>query len=106
MPRKVIYENYRVEVEMDLFWVVGKEGTVGRHRNAQGRLSDLATQIRRHCDDVRVASPQWDEKPVCEFCGRPWTERKDDPHNGGCCDQDAANMPGEEPVTQTERTEL
>lgn len=28
----------------------------------------------------------------CSFCGRVWTESKDSPHNGGCCDRDVENM--------------
>ncbi len=90
MGRKVQYENYRVEVEPEQPYM----GTVD-HRRMLEECETLRKEIRRHVDGIRSASVNYDDASVCEFCGRPWTEGQSNRHNGGCCDEDTANMPEE-----------
>lgn len=87
MGRKLIYENYRVEADP-------RDPPPESHEGQMRQLEVLAASIRRHCD-VRTAVARVDRIGVCEFCGRYWTEDANDPHNGGCCKKDAANMPKE-----------
>ena len=53
-------------------------------------LSQIRDQIIRHVDGVSRNSVNLmvDVESVCEHCGSAWTEGKDSPHNGGCCEKD------------------
>ena len=62
-----------------------------------GLLSGTKTIVMEEEQDISSLLAGVSE--VCEFCGREWTEGKDSSHNGGCCDQDAANMPEESETT-------
>jgi hypothetical protein len=93
MSRKVVYEDYRVEVR-PLEFIPAAWSHLDEHKQQLQQLHGLLNQICRHIDGV-VCRATSTAKAVCSFCGRPWTEGQDDPHNGGCCDQDAANMPEE-----------
>lgn len=50
----------------------------------------LRSEIKRHVDDLGEISIEFIVESICEFCGAKWTEAKDSPHNGGCCEQDLA----------------
>ena len=50
----------------------------------------IVDQIKRHVDDVGSVTTESEKEVVCEFCGSPWTEDADSPHNGGCCEEDCA----------------
>ena len=102
MARKVVCSNYRVEVVPrslgDLGWVsiYGQRRTEREEREA---CEEIAQEIRRHVDGLptrgsRGVSVIWDADPVCEFCGRAWTEASET-YNGGCCDADEARNPAE-----------
>ena len=60
-----------------------------RTPEAEERLcEDIASQIRRHVDDIQRPWVNHDIEKTCEHCGREWTEGDDSPHNGGCCHLD------------------
>lgn len=50
----------------------------------------MVDQIKRHVDDVGSVSvvEEQEDEWVCSFCGYPWSEADDSPHNGGCCAKD------------------
>lgn len=56
------------------------------------RSAAIVEQVRRHVDDVGLVTIVEDAEDVCSHCGRPWTEPKESPHNGGCCAKDEAAM--------------
>lgn len=61
-------------------------------REYESRCNDIASQIKRHVDDVAGAYVEWDTWHVCEHCGGRWTEESST-YNGGCCDEDEKNNP-------------
>jgi hypothetical protein len=84
MGHKIVCSNYRVEVEPEEPYLPGKD----LHAAMVRQCEDLRADIRRHCDGIKSAITNYDRDLVCEHCGVPWTEGKDSPHNGGCCDTD------------------
>lgn len=83
MSKKRIRENFRVEITpRDLY--------IGARTEQQSvdACEQIASQVKRHIDDIGGVYAQWDSKEVCEFCGGRWTEDGD--YNGGCCDRDVA----------------
>ncbi len=96
MSKKVIRENYRVEVSpIDLgdFGVFRIRGGAERtEEQAKSACEDIAQQIRRHVEGLgthgnKGVNVLCDALPVCEHCGAKWTEG-DDTYNGGCCKKD------------------
>ena len=100
MPRATRKTNIRVEVEPRQngdFGFAIMRSLPETEEQMIGRCEAIAEQIRRHVDDLpsrgaRGVSVIWDTEAYCEYCGSPWTEGRDSPHNGGCCDEDVALM--------------
>lgn len=61
-------------------------------REYQERCEEIASQIRRHVDNVSSAYVEYDQQPICEHCGSAWTETSEI-YNGGCCDKDEESNP-------------
>ena len=92
MGHKTERHNFRVEVYPDsprfsLNDVSEKEWEI-----VCGHIEE---QVKRHVDGLprhTKTATVWDTERTCEHCGYGWTEGKDSPHNGGCCDEDAKVM--------------
>lgn len=76
--KKVVYSNYRVEVEPTVPWPPSKEEKI--HKSMIQALDDLEKEIRRHCDFFNI-SGLYDTDEVCSFCGSPWDDEI------LCCDE-------------------
>ena len=103
MSKKIIRENYRVEVYPDFgFCFRRQEETHLQHvlrlAEMQKRYCEtIEKEIKRHVDDLQAVVIVSDATPVCEHCGSPWTESSPD-YNGGCCQAD------QDPEDERERT--
>ncbi len=85
MGKKVERDCPHVVVYPDSRWSTPEE----RH------AEDIKDQIKRHVDGLGYVAVEFDIEETCEFCGGIW-DQPTDVHNGGCCDEDAENMPDEE----------
>ena len=78
--------------------VIIMSGVPQTEAEAESAAQELLDDILKHVDRSLVPScgakgrVVWDSDYVCEHCGGCWTEAKDSPHNGGCCDEDCALM--------------
>ncbi len=91
-----IKDNFRVVVEprrlgdfgsvsvSDSFFGQNKERIAADYLD---RCEEIAAEIKRHVDNVRYVSVEFDQGHVCEHCGDRWTEESDS-YNGGCCSKD------------------
>lgn len=99
-------ENFRVVVEprsmgdfgsirmSEGFFYYGEGAQARKEKDYQERCEEIAAEIKRHVDNVRYVSVEYDQETVCEYCGSRWTE-KSSTYNGGCCDEDEAHNPEE-----------
>lgn len=94
MPKKIICDNYRVEVLPDKPWLFGCKTDEETHKAWINVCKRLEEEIKRHVDHGGT-SIEYDDTPVCEYCGYAWTEKSDE-FNGGCCDKDLEHEPKEE----------
>lgn len=67
-------------------------------RDMHERCDEIASQVKRHIDNVNYVQVEFDQEYVCEHCGAEWTEGKS-PYNGGCCDKDC----GDEDAREAEK---
>ena len=104
MPKKTIETEWRVIIEprsLGNFGIASMSDAVvcpdeaERLREYQQKCENIATEVKRHVDDVGSVFVDAITEDVCEFCGGPWTE-DDSTFNGGCCDKDMENEPVEE----------
>jgi len=56
------------------------------------RCEQILDDVKRHAGDVGLAYVEAETEPVCEYCGRQWTESCT-AFNGGCCDEDMEHEP-------------
>lgn len=116
MKAKGRKENFRVVVEprglgdfgsvrVSPSFIYGHgENSQKRHdADLEARCEEMATEIRRHVDNVRHASVEFDQEDVCEHCGATWTEG-DATYNGGCCDRDEESVPDDLAALSTIRS--
>lgn len=71
--KKVIRDNYRVEVTPDP-WRNGLS-----HDQMKGLLADLEKAVRRHVDGFAEVVQRWDTREECSHCDSGWealTERE------------------------------
>lgn len=86
MSRKVIQENFRVEITPKCPRFLREyECTVQEWLDACKEIRD---QVLRHIDGLGTVTVTSDYKPVCSHCGAVWTEGEPSEHNGGCCSVD------------------
>lgn len=64
--KKVIRDNYRVEITPDP-WRNGLN-----HDQMRGLLADLEKAVRRHVDGVGDVVQRWDTREECSHCGYAW----------------------------------
>lgn len=64
--KKVIRDNYRVEITPDP-WRAGLS-----HDQMRGLLADLEKAVKRHIDGVADMAQRWDIREECSHCGRGW----------------------------------
>lgn len=86
MARKEDITGYHVRVDHPRHWPYTMD-------QLKAHCEEIAANIRRHDDDVHVEVVA-DTESVCGYCGAPWTELDNSPDNGGCCERDMKNMPG------------
>lgn len=89
IKREAVGAEIRIQVPNSY----NKRGASEWARAAKTILAD----IQRRADDTEDADWEVTYEKTCEFCGWEWGEDDDSPHNGGCCDEDAKNMPPEPP---------
>lgn len=70
----------------------GPEAQARIEREYEGRCKEIASEIKRHVDNVGYAGVEFDQEKVCEHCGSIWTEASQ-VYNGGCCSKDEENNP-------------
>lgn len=70
----------------------GKDADARREREYQERCEEMVRDAKRHVDNLQYAEVEFDQEPVCSYCGSRWTE-KSTTYNGGCCDEDEKNNP-------------
>jgi len=97
VSKRVVNDNVRVEVYADIGWRANPNNrrtgeSVVDHRariadDLRSTCETIASEIRRHVDDVASVVVNYDRVPVCEHCGADWTEDSPD-YNGGCCRKD------------------
>lgn len=91
MGRKQSKSDIRIEVNVRQkfmgYWTEDEEVRL---------CEEIAADIRRHVDNLGSVRVMWENDNRCEFCDSYWTELDDSLHNGGCCAEDANNMPDEE----------
>lgn len=63
--RREVHSNYRLVITPDLY-------LRGMHAIAETLLDDMATQVRRHVDNVATLKAEWDTRAECSHCGREW----------------------------------
>jgi len=94
-------DNFRVVVEIcdmgdfgsiragvGMFYNLREQSEVDRlERDRMARCEEIARDIKRHVDNVRSCSVEFDQEHVCEHCGAAWTEESDT-YNRGCCAAD------------------
>ena len=89
MARTFRWEETRVIVEPKTYRRPTQESLAGE---ARGILGD----VERHVDNVQLAYIDEITIPVCSFCGNSWDRRGGDTeYNGGCCEEDEKNAPGD-----------
>lgn len=78
--KKVVYSNYRVEVEPESIspWMLAEPD--GQHKQQLEILNQLAKAIRRHLD-IKDVSVMCDRTEVCSFCKSLWEDEV------LCCDK-------------------
>ncbi|MEU0671307.1 hypothetical protein ABZ330_00145 [Streptomyces sp. NPDC006172] len=64
--KKVIRDNYRVEITPDP-WRSGLS-----HDQMRGLLADLEKGVKRHVDGVDGVTQRWDTREECSHCGYAW----------------------------------
>ena len=62
-----------------------------RLKEYKERCVEIATQIKRHVENVGYVVVEAETKSICEHCGNSWTEDSDE-YNGGCCEKDQATQ--------------
>lgn len=97
MSKKIAgYENYRVIIEPrrlgDFVYYSVSDYLVcpdlqRRQQQYKERCDEIASEVRRHVDNVGSVEVVCDSIEVCEHCGAEWTEQSKN-YNGGCCDAD------------------
>ncbi len=93
MGRKADIVDYRVEVEVEGPPSLNFEVETSHKKVvAEG----AAESIERHVDNVLHVRVVPEINAYCSYCGYRWGEDEDSPHNGGCCDEDAKNIPEED----------
>lgn len=97
-------QNIRVVVYPRSPGDFGSFSISGQKRSEEETLQmceEIADDIRRHVDNIpsrsiggnsRGVSVEWDDDPVCEYCGSIWSEDSVT-YNGGCCSKDEENNP-------------
>lgn len=86
MSRKVIQENFRVEITPKCPRFLREyECTAQEWLDA---CKEIESQVRRHVDGWGSVNICSDSIPVCSNCGSSWTEGESSEHNGGCCSVD------------------
>lgn len=65
--------------------------TDGIEKDYLDRCQDIANNAER-LEYVSRAEVCYNEDPVCEHCGRCWSEENTE-YNGGCCETDEENNP-------------
>jgi len=70
----------------------GPEAEARIAKEYEGRCAEIASEIKRHVDNVGYVNIEFDQERVCEHCGSVWTEVSQ-VYNGGCCSKDEANGP-------------
>lgn len=77
-----------VSAGVGLFYNLRDQAEIERlARDRMARCEEIAKDIKRHVDNVRHCSVEFDQEHVCEHCGAAWTEESDT-YNGGCCSAD------------------
>lgn len=92
-PRSLTDFGY-VSMSRGLVYGHGEEAQRRWERDMQLRCEEIASQIRRHVDNVVSVQIEYDQEDVCSYCGSKWTEDSDT-YNGGCCAQDEEHAPSE-----------
>ena len=82
--------NFRVEVYAASSWETRQGGRLGA-KAEQVVCEFVASEIKRHVNDIVSAEATWDTEVVCAHCGSRWSEAGSQ-HNGGCCDKDVEVM--------------
>ena len=76
--------NYRVEVtpygpgQSRWFSIGNPENDERYAEKMQRECERVASEIRRHVDDVQCVDVLYDTTDVCSHCGRDWDEQPDD----------------------------
>ena len=91
--KKVIRDNYRIELTPDTFRV--RASVLNDHNAMRGMLADIEQAVKRHVDGVEQMIPRWDTREECSHCGYAWevlsaAEAADDSTN-----QDEHSVEGE-----------
>lgn len=73
----------------------GEDADARREQEYQERCEEMVRDAKRHVDNLQCAEVEFDQEPVCSYCGHNWTE-KSPTYNGGCCDKDEDNNPNPE----------
>jgi len=73
----------------------GLEAEARIEKEYEERCNEIASEIKRHVDNVGCTSVEFDQERVCEHCGSIWTEASQ-VYNGGCCSKDEENNPSEQ----------
>lgn len=68
--KKVIRDNYRIELTPDTFRV--RASVLTNHEQMRGLLADIEQAVKRHVDGVGQMIPRWDTREECSFCGCGW----------------------------------
>jgi hypothetical protein len=83
-----------VSVSRGFVYGRGEEAQRRWERDMQECCEEIASQIRRHVDNVGSVQIECEQGDVCSYCGSKWTEDSDT-YNGGCCEQDEEHAPSE-----------
>ncbi|MFF3151898.1 hypothetical protein [Streptomyces sp. NPDC057910] len=68
--KKIIRDNYRVEVLPDTYRL--PVSVLADHRAMCALLADVARAVRRHVDGIDGVLPLWDTREECSHCECGW----------------------------------
>lgn len=68
--KKVIRDNYRVEVSPDTWHL--RASVLTDHEAMRRLLADIERAVKRHVDDIGDVVQRWDTREECSHCGYVW----------------------------------
>lgn len=85
--KKVIRDNYRVEVSPDTWGL--RASVLTDHKAMRDLLADIERAVKRHVDGVDGMVQRWDTREECSYCGYEWEvlSAKDAADVANCVDE-------------------